>query len=106
MTGWGTADTVDVTHEFGHMLGNTDEYFTTNGVDFTQGGARRGFRDPGGGVMNNPSENPEPRHYEAVRTEVASLLGVQNADCKVIKRCLPRSAPGDYPLPSGETRLA
>lgn len=106
MTDWGTADTVDVTHEFGHMLGNAEEYFTTNGVDFTQGGARRGFRDPGGGVMNNPTENPEPRHYESVRLEAATLLGVRPADCTVTAVCVPRSAPGDYPLPSGDTRYA
>lgn len=30
MTGWGVDDTVDVTHEFGHMLSAPDEYFTTN----------------------------------------------------------------------------
>ena len=106
MTDWGTADTVDVTHEFGHMMGNAEEYFTTNGVDFTQGGARQGFRDTGGGVMNNPAENPEPRHYESVRLEAATLLGVSAAGCTVTAQCVPRSAPGDYPLPSGDTRYA
>lgn len=106
MTDWGTADTVDVTHEFGHMMGNAEEYFTTNGVDFTQGGARRGFRDPGGGVMNNPTENPEPRHYESVRLEAATLLGVSATGCTVTAVCVPRSAAGDYPLPSGDTAYA
>lgn len=87
MTHWGTADRVDITHEFGHMLGNTEEYFTTNGVDFTRGGARRGFRDAGGGVMNNPSGNPEPRHYELVRLNAATVLSVAETRCTVGTRC-------------------
>lgn len=112
MTDWGTADTVDITHEFGHMLGNTEEYFTTNGVDYTYGGTRTGFRDPGGGVMNNPSENPEPRHYELPRRNAATLLGVPDANCRVVALCIPIQAPtlspdaGDYPLPTGEERYA
>jgi len=112
MTGWGIADTVDVTHEFGHMLGNTEEYFTTNGVDFTYGGTRTGFRDPGGGVMNNPAENPEPRHYELARRNAAALLGVPEANCTVLSLCIPIRVPtlppdaGDYPLPTGPERYA
>jgi len=83
MLGWGTADTVDVTHEFGHMLGNREDYFTTNGTDFTNGGRRRGFRDVGGGIMNNPSEDPFTRHYELIRQHAATLLGVPDARCSV-----------------------
>ena len=49
MTGWGEADTTDVTHEFGHILGCPEEYFTTNGVDYSRGGRRQGFRDPAAG---------------------------------------------------------
>jgi len=74
MTGWGTADTTDVPHEYGHMLGNAEEYFTTNGVDYTYGGTRSGFRDRGAGIMNNPSESPFPRHYELVRTGFANMM--------------------------------
>ena len=73
MTGWGTADTVDITHEFGHMLGAPEEYFTTNGVDFTQGGTRAGFRDPRGGVMNNPAGPALARNFELIRREAAAL---------------------------------
>jgi hypothetical protein len=40
MTDWGTADRTDITHEFGHMLGNAEEYFTTNGTDYTAGGTK------------------------------------------------------------------
>ncbi len=94
------------------MLGNTEEYFTTNGVDYTYGGSRTGFRDPGGGVMNNPSENPEARHYELPRRNAATLLGVPEANCRVVAFCIPIPGPtlppdaGDYPLPSGEERYA
>ncbi|MBC7893005.1 MAG: hypothetical protein H7Y12_12380 [Sphingobacteriaceae bacterium] len=76
MTDWGTADAVDITHEFGHMLGNAEEYFTTNGTDYTAGGTRQGYRDAGGGIMNNPSENPEQRHFEAIRAAFVALRGL------------------------------
>lgn len=76
MTGWGTADTVDIAHEFGHMLGCPEEYFTTNGVDFTQGGKLQGFRDPKGGVMNNPAGPVLARNFEFVRKQAAGLRGI------------------------------
>ena len=76
MTGWGTADTLDITHEFGHMLGCPEEYFTTNGVDYTQGGRKQGFRDPGGGVMNNPAGPALARNFEFIRKQAAKLHGV------------------------------
>jgi hypothetical protein len=88
ITDWGIADTTDITHEFGHMLGNTDEYFTTNGIDFSHGDPKKkGFRDVGGGIMNNPSENPEPRHYESVRLHAATVLGIAETRCKVGANC-------------------
>lgn len=76
MTGWGVNDTVDIAHEFGHMLGAPEEYFTTNGTDYTSGGTKRGFRDPDGGIMNNPSNNPLPRNYDLIRRQAASVMGV------------------------------
>jgi hypothetical protein len=76
MTGWGVGDTLDITHEFGHMLGCPEEYFTTNGVDFTARGRQRGFRDPGGGVMNNPAGPVLARNFEFVRKHAAGLRGV------------------------------
>lgn len=83
MTAWGTSDTVDVTHEYGHMLGAVEDYFTTNGEDHTHGGARRGFRDAGGGIMNNPSDDPFPEHYDLVRRHGAAALGVAESRCSV-----------------------
>jgi hypothetical protein len=76
MTGWGSADTVDITHEFGHMLGCPEEYFTTDGVDYTRGGTLQGFRDPRGGVMNNPAGPALARNFSLIRREAASLRGV------------------------------
>lgn len=83
MTGWGTADTVDVTHEVGHMLGAAEDYFTTNGVDHTHGGTVHGSRDTGGGIMNNPAEDPFARHYDSIRREAARALGLTESQCVV-----------------------
>jgi hypothetical protein len=76
MTGWGTADTQDMTHEFGHMLGCPEEYFTTDGVDFAAGG-KAGYRDPGAGVMNNPAGPALARNFDVIRHEAATLRGVR-----------------------------
>lgn len=84
MTGWGVNDTVDVTHEFGHMLGAVEDYFITNGEDHTHGGTRRGFRDPGAGIMNNPEEMPLPDHYDLVRRGAARALRVPETRCRVV----------------------
>ena len=73
---WGVNDTTDVTHEFGHMLGNVEEYFTTNGVDYSDGGHKRGFRDPGGGIMNNPANNPLPKNYSLIAKAAGTAMGV------------------------------
>jgi len=75
MTGWGVNDTVDVTHEFGHMLGNPEEYFTTDGHDYSEGGTKQPFRDPSGGIMNNPANNPLPRNYDPIKTAAESAMG-------------------------------
>jgi hypothetical protein len=75
MTGWGVNDTVDITHEFGHMLGSPEEYFTTNGVDYSAGGTNAGFRTATGGVMNNPANGPRPPNYELIRKESTTLMG-------------------------------
>jgi hypothetical protein len=69
MTDWGTGDTVDVTHEFGHMLGNKEEYFTVDGTDFGLP------RQPGGNIMNNPANGPVARHFDLVREEAEKLIG-------------------------------
>lgn len=82
MTGWGTADTVDMTHEFGHMLGCPEEYFTTNGVNYATGRAR-GYRDPGAGVMNNPAGAALARNFDVIRQEAASVRGVPLAKTEI-----------------------
>ena len=69
MTNWSAADTIDITHEFGHMLGNKEEYFTVDGTDF---GAPR---QPGGNVMNNPANGAVARHFDLIRTEAQALIG-------------------------------
>ena len=84
MLGWGVADTVDVAHEFGHMLGCPEEYFTTNGFDWTFGGRRQGWRDRGGGVMNNPAGAALERNFNLIRKEAAKLRGIKLAKTKVV----------------------
>lgn len=69
MSNWGVNDTVDVGHEFGHMLGALDEYFTVNGVDFGPG------RQANGNIMNNPANPPEAHHIELVQTAARAELG-------------------------------
>jgi hypothetical protein len=104
MTDWGTGDTTDVTHEFGHMLGNAEEYFTTNGVDYTDGGKKRGFRDEGAGIMNNPADVPFERHYDTIKQNAAEMLGVPADGCTV----QPTSQVGDFPITTndGDTAVA
>jgi hypothetical protein len=84
MTGWGEADTTDVTHEFGHILGCPEEYFTTDGVDYSRGGRRQGFRDPGAGIMNNPAGPALARNFNTIRKEGAKLRGVRLSKTKVV----------------------
>jgi hypothetical protein len=69
MGNWGANDTVDVSHEFGHMLGALDEYFTVNGVDWGPG------RQATGAIMNNPANPPVARHYECIRQAANALSG-------------------------------
>jgi len=68
MLNWGVNDIVDTTHEFGHMLGNKDEYYTVDGIPW---GAPR---QPTGAVMNNPANLPVPRHYDLIRDQALSVL--------------------------------
>ena len=76
MTGWGVNDTTDVTHEFGHMLGCPEEYFSTDGIDYTAGGTKNGFRDADGGIMNNPSNNPKAANYKLIKEAAAEAMGL------------------------------
>ena len=67
MGNWGATDTVDISHEFGHMLGALDEYFTVNGVPWGAG------RQPTGAIMNNPANPPVARHYDTLRQAAGTL---------------------------------
>jgi hypothetical protein len=100
MTDWGTGDTTDITHEFGHMLGNPEDYFTTNGHNYATGG-KAGFRDPGGGVMNNPAERAHRRHFNLLREQVAKMLQLPASNVRVIynNEAIPDCAAdiGDFP---------
>lgn len=69
MGNWGATDTVDVSHEAGHMLGALDEYFTVNGVDYGLG------RQADGAIMNNPANPPAARHYDLILQAVRGLTG-------------------------------
>ena len=66
---WGATDTADVDHEFGHMLGAPDEYFTVNGTDWGPG------RQAGAPIMNNPANPPVARNYDLIRTQAQALMG-------------------------------
>lgn len=81
MLGWGVADTVDIGHEFGHMLGCVDEYFTCNGVNYSSGSDA--FRSPTGGIMNNPANNPKLTNYTFIKNKVEGALGSE-VTCTVI----------------------
>jgi hypothetical protein len=95
MNNWGINDTRDITHEFGHMLGNPEEYFTTNGVNYavTVNGVFYPFRSPNGTVMNNPANNPVARHYNVIRQEAGKAMGIS---------CSFKKPVGDFPQPSGD----
>jgi hypothetical protein len=69
MLHWGLADG-DQAHEAGHMLGNEEEYFTVDGVDY--GAARK----PNGNIMNNPDNPPVASHYRLIQSTVDALLGI------------------------------
>lgn len=81
MGNWGASDTVDVSHEFGHMLGALDEYFTVNGVAFGAG------RQATGAIMNNPANPPVERHYEVVRQAAGTLRGASYSTIPQASSC-------------------
>jgi hypothetical protein len=103
MMEWGTGDAVDVPHEFGHMLGNAEDYFTTNDVDHTRGGKDRGYRDDGGGIMNNPAEVPFARHYTTICQNAAEMLGAPADDCTIEAHSAVAGLPS---LPDAPSRVA
>jgi len=81
MGNWGATDTADVDHEFGHMLGALDEYFTVNGTNWGPG------RQPAGAIMNNPANPPEARHYELIRVRAQNLTGLASTTTAAADPC-------------------
>ena len=81
MGNWGRNDTTAVSHEFGHMLGALDEYYTVDGTAWGQPW------QVGAGIMNNPNEGPLARHFGVVERGVEAALGTScstratSADC-------------------------
>ncbi len=73
MTSWGATDIVDVTHEFGHMLGNKDEYYTVDGIAYGTP------RQATGNIMNNPANLPIAGHFTLICQQVQALL--QSSTC-------------------------
>jgi hypothetical protein len=81
MGNWGASDTIDVSHEFGHMLGALDEYFTVNGVNWGPG------RQATGAIMNNPANAPVPRNYDTIRQAAVTLRGATYSTIPRTSRC-------------------
>jgi hypothetical protein len=81
MGNWGRNDTTAVSHEFGHMLGALDEYYTVDGTNWGMP-----FQ-AGAGIMNNPNEGPLARHYELVERAVESALGTLCSTRPLSDRC-------------------
>lgn len=77
MTDWAANNTFDIPHEFGHMLGALDEYYTVNGTNFGPPNAAAGS------IMNNSARDPEARHYDLIRDAVRALL---NTRCTTVAR--------------------
>ena len=81
MGNWGRNDTTAVSHEFGHMLGALDEYYTVDGTPW-------GLPfQTGAGIMNNPSEGPLARHYGLVEQAVEAELGTSCTVRPVAANC-------------------
>ncbi|MDD5313412.1 MAG: hypothetical protein PHO26_10295 [Dehalococcoidia bacterium] len=68
MRHWLSKDTINVRHEFGHMLGDLDEYYTVNGRPWGNPGQRKGS------IMNNSKNRPAAHHYKLIQDTVAELL--------------------------------
>lgn len=81
MGNWGRNDTTSVSHEFGHMLGAPDEYYTVDGTP-------RGMPfQTGAGIMNSPNEAPLARHCRLVDQAVEAALGTSCTTRPVSANC-------------------
>jgi len=84
---WGVNDTGPgggICHEVGHFIGNPDEYFTITyeGRTINWG---QGYRtDKQLGVMNNPNQRPQARHYRNMGQELANHFNFNPAEASII----------------------
>ncbi len=75
MTGWGVEDKNDIAHEFGHMLGNKDEYLVIDGQD------RGRMNQFDGNMMNNSAGLVLPSHLNFAVGMINKKL---NVNCKSV----------------------
>ena len=57
----GAVDTIDITHEFGHMLGSKEEYFWTARISARRASWRKRAEQSGDGAV--------ARHFDLIGTE-------------------------------------
>jgi len=81
MRHWLSKDTIDVRHEFGHMLGDSDEYYTVNGHPWGDPGQRKGS------IMNNSKNSPAAHHYKLIQDTVEKLLQQECTTMPVKETC-------------------
>ena len=67
MSTWGKYDTIDITHEFAHMLGAKDEYCTVDGRYYGK------FRTMNTNIMHNPALDVTERNLIFVRDKLREL---------------------------------
>ncbi|HEY4030345.1 MAG TPA: hypothetical protein VGM25_08375 [Caulobacteraceae bacterium] len=83
----GPHDLSAITHEFGHMIGNADEYgditaFNLRHASIHNWGAPRATA-PGHGTMGAPGEPPKARHFFLIGRKFALAEGAQPSDFRV-----------------------
>ncbi len=88
LTNWPATDGDDATvHEFGHMLGNCDEYGSVACGDCA--GLAFSFIDnPNGNVMHRYGGEPEAKHYEQIRLAAESCLQTPVTVKRVDEPCI------------------
>lgn len=83
MTKWGALDTGGVAHEFGHMIGNKDEYGTVDGVDYSKP------ENAVESIMHNQDEPVRERHFALIADQAKTVLGHNVEVTKIVKHIAP-----------------
>ncbi len=84
---WGASDRAAVAHEFGHMLGCPDEYYTTEYQHMAMpGGIYNQVPFTTDSLMNNtgPRGRIFPRHYSVIKSQYEQWLGLPDGSTEVI----------------------